>query len=94
MSQIEQETDTTIRNKIREYIVDNFLFGDDSSSLSDEDSFLETGIIDSTGILELITFIEEDYGISIEDDELLPENLDSLNNVEKFIKRKRSNDSS
>ena len=88
MSQIEQETDTAIKNKVREFIKNNFLLGNDSSSLSDEDSFLETGIMDSTGILELITFIEENYSISIEDDELLPENLDSLNNVAAFIKRK------
>ncbi len=93
MSQIEQEAYTAIKNKIREFIINNFLFGDDFSSPQDNDSFLDTGILDSTGILELITFIEENYGISIEDDELLPENLDSLNNVEKFIKRKRSNDS-
>ena len=88
MSQIKQETNTAIKNKVREFIKNNFLFGNDSFSLSDDDSFLETGIMDSTGILELITFIEENYSISIEDDELLPENLDSLNNVAAFIKRK------
>lgn len=74
---------------IHEFIVENFLFGD-GEQLTNETSFLDSGIIDSTGILELITFLEETYNITIEDDELIPENLDSLNRVAKFIKQKNS----
>ena len=74
---------------VHEFIVENFLFGD-GEQLTNETSFLDSGIIDSTGILELITFLEETYNIAIEDDELIPENLDSLNNVAKFIEQKIS----
>ena len=71
----------------REFIVENFLFGD-GQQLQDDTSFMESGIIDSTGILELITFLEEKYEIKIEDDELIPENLDNLQNVARFVSRK------
>ncbi len=79
-----------IKEKIREYIVQNFLFGDTETQFSDDDSFMEQGIIDSTGILELIQFIEREFGIKVNDDEILPANLDSLNNLENYIKRKKS----
>ena len=72
---------------VREFVVENFLFGD-GGQLQDDTSFMETGIIDSTGILELITFLEEKFKINIEDDELIPENLDNLQNVAGFIDRK------
>jgi len=73
--------------QIRTFIIDTFLFGDDSA-LQDDTSFMQNGIIDSTGILELISFMEENYGIQIQDDELVPENLDSLNNIGQFLSRK------
>lgn len=72
---------------VREFVVENFLFGD-GGQLEDDTSFMESGIIDSTGILELITFLEEKYEIKIEDDELIPENLDNLQNVARFVDRK------
>ena len=72
---------------VRQFIIENFLFGEESK-LEDDMSFLENGIIDSTGILELIAFLEETYNIKVEDDELIPENLDSLNNVVTFIETK------
>jgi len=72
---------------VREFVVGNFLFGD-GGQLKDDTSFMESGIIDSTGILELITFLEEKYEIKIEDDELIPENLDNLQNVARFVDRK------
>lgn len=72
---------------IREYVIENFLFGD-ASQLEDDTSFLEHGIIDSTGILELIAFLEETYGIKVEDEELIPENLDSLKKVVQYVERK------
>ena len=62
--------------------------GEPDENFTSETSFLEEGIIDSTGILELVTFLEETYEIQIEDEELVPENLDSINNVVQFLKRK------
>ncbi|GAB6094605.1 acyl carrier protein [Desulfatiferula olefinivorans] len=79
-----------IKDKVRTFIVDNFLFGD-AGSLNDETSFLGEGIIDSTGILEMVDFIEETFGFSVEDDELVPENLDSIKNLEAYITRKTQN---
>jgi len=76
-----------IPQKIRNFIVENFLFGNDEN-LNNDTSFLEEGIIDSTGVLELVTFLEETFNIQIEDEELIPENLDSLNNVTNFIEAK------
>ena len=74
---------------VRKFVVDNFLFGD-AGSLGDDTSFMEGGIIDSTGILELIAFLEKTCGIRIEDGELVPENLDSLARVARFIERKKT----
>lgn len=75
------------KETIRNFIVDNFLFGEDNN-LENHTAFLENGIIDSTGIMELVAFLEETYQIKILDDELIPENLDSLENVDAFLKRK------
>jgi acyl carrier protein len=72
---------------IRHFVVENFLFGD-GESLKEDTSFLERGIIDSTGILELVMFLEETYSMKIEDDELIPENLDNLRNITQFLERK------
>ena len=72
---------------VRDFIVENFLFGD-GERLNDDTSFMEAGIIDSTGILELVFFLEENFGIKIEDDELVPENMDNLNNISSFLERK------
>ena len=75
------------KEQVRQFIVTNFLFGD-GGRLQETTSFLQSGIIDSTGILELITYLEETYGIKIQDDELVPENLDSVVNVAAFVARK------
>ncbi len=75
------------KSKIRAFIVENFLFGNDKD-LKDETSFLEEGIIDSTGVLELVTFLAEDFDITIDDEELIPENLDSINNVTAYLDKK------
>ncbi len=72
---------------VRGFIVENFLFGD-GESLGEDTSLMEEGIMDSTGILELLFFIEETFGFSVEDDELIPENMDSLQNITGFIDRK------
>ncbi|AUM13610.1 acyl carrier protein [Ketobacter alkanivorans] len=76
------------KEKVKNYILENYLFTDDQDALKDGDSFLEQGIIDSTGILEVIFFLEEEFGISVADEEMVPENLDSVNNLVKFIEAK------
>ena len=75
------------KSKVRAFIIENFLFGNDDG-LKDETSFLEEGIIDSTGVLELVNFLEEDFEITIDDEELIPENLDSINNVTSYLEKK------
>ena len=77
-----------VKVKIRNFIIENFLFEQNHDELRNDASFLDEGIIDSTGMLELVSFIEETYGIHVEDEELVPENLDSVNNVVSFIERK------
>ena len=77
------------RGAIRRYIEDNFIMGTRATPLGDADSFLEHHVLDSTGFLELIAFLEERYGIKVEDDEMLPENLDSLDSIERFLNRKQ-----
>ncbi|HFQ14340.1 MAG TPA: acyl carrier protein [Gammaproteobacteria bacterium] len=78
--------------KVRDFILENFLFTDDASALADDDSFLQKGIVDSTGMLEIIYFLEDDFGIKVEDDEMIPENLDSVNNIVAFVRRKSAQD--
>lgn len=80
-----------VEHEIRRYIVDNILFGDDKK-LKDNASFQEHGILDSMGFLDLITFVEEKYGIKIKDKEIVPENFDSLQNIANFVERKLTND--
>ena len=70
---------------LRKYILENYLFTEDESELDNNDSFLELGIIDSTGIMEVVLFIELEFDIEVDDEELLPENLDTINNLVKFI---------
>jgi acyl carrier protein len=77
-----------VQHEVRKFIVDNFMFGIADVQLSPDDSLIEKGLIDSTGILELIAFIEATYGISVADGELLPENLDSITALTRFIERK------
>jgi acyl carrier protein len=77
-----------IAREIKDFVVTNFLFGQPGSDLANDQSFLESGVIDSTGVLELVAFLEERYGISVADRELLPENLDSVQNVTGFVSRK------
>ncbi len=78
------------KSKIRAFIIENFLFGDDDG-LQDDASFLDDGIIDSTGVLELVNFLEEEYAITIDDEELIPENLDSIENVTAYLETKLNN---
>jgi acyl carrier protein len=80
----------SVHDEIRQFIIDNFLMGQDSDSLKDDSSFLEEGVIDSTGVLELVGFLEENYEIKVEDEELIPENLDSIKNICAYLETKRS----
>ena len=80
-----QDTKSTVRS----YILENFIMGGNAEQFQDGDSFMDHHIIDSTGFLEVITFLEETFGITVEDNEMIPENLDSLNNIEAYIKKKR-----
>ena len=80
----------TIEKQIRDFIVDNFLFGAPDNGLEDNDSLLDKGIIDSTGVLELVSHLEETYSIQVEDEELIPENLDSIAAVTAYIQCKQS----
>jgi acyl carrier protein len=75
--------------KIRKFMIESFLF-EDNGSLKEESSFLENGIIDSTGVLELIDFLEKTFGIKVEDQEIVPENLDSISRAAKFVRSKRA----
>ena len=77
-----------IKAKVRAYIVDNFIMGGNADRLLDADSFMETHVVDSTGFLELVSFIEETYGFAVDDDEMVPENLDSLDNIDAYVRRK------
>ena len=74
--------------ELKTFVIDNFLFGQADGSLSNDTSFLESGIIDSTGLLELIAFVERTYAIRLDDAELIPDNLDSLSRLTAFIGRK------
>jgi acyl carrier protein len=78
-----------IKAAVRRYIEDNFIMGAGGVALADGDSFLEHHVLDSTGFLELIGHLEETYGIKVLDDEMVPENLDSLDSVAAFVARKR-----
>lgn len=80
-----------IKSVLRDYINENFLLFSGLDAFKDTDSFLEKGIIDSTGLLELIGFIEEEFNIRVEDEETMPDNLDSLNNLASYIRRKLEN---
>jgi acyl carrier protein len=77
-----------LEEQIRQYIADNFLFSDDGYQLPDDASFLEEGIVDSTGVLELVMFVEETFDIAVEDDEIVPDNFDSVSQLAAYVRRK------
>jgi acyl carrier protein len=74
--------------KIRAFVTESFLFGRKDDSLSTDDSLIEKGVIDSTGVLILVAFLEQNLGVVVLDDEIIPENLDSLNRIAAFAARK------
>ncbi len=74
--------------KVRDFILANFLFGDVEKMPADNDSLLQRGVIDSTGILELINFVEQEFAVSVDDTETVPENLDGIGNIARFVRMK------
>jgi acyl carrier protein len=78
-----------VKQELRQFIIDSFLFGRDQA-FSDQDSLIENGLIDSTGVLELIAFLEEKYSMRIDQDEMIPDNLDSIERLSTFIRRKNA----
>ena len=80
---------TAPRDVLKGFIVQNFLYGDATTPLAENDSFSERGIVDSTGILELVAFVEESFKIGVADEEILPDNFDSLAKLVTFIRRKQ-----
>ncbi len=79
----------SIEKKIRTYILENYLFTSSDDALENSSSFLEEGIVDSTGIIELISFLQKEFSIAVKDDEMIPENLDSVNNIVTYVVSKR-----
>lgn len=80
---------SSIKDQVRRYIGDNFIMGADAVDFADTDSLLDLHIVDSTGILELIMFLEETFGIQVADADMVPENLDNLEAIETYVLRKQ-----
>ena len=78
-----------IKNSVRKFLLDNFVMGG-NVTIADDTSFMKAHILDSTGFIELILFIEESFGVKVDDAEMLPENFDSLLNIEGYVERKRA----
>ncbi len=77
----------TIEQKIREYIIKNLYYAEDNP-ITDDDSFLETGVVDSMGVMELVTYIQSEFGIEVAQSEIVVENFDSIQKVANFVRRK------
>ena len=77
-----------LQQQIRDFVTANFYVAD-PKALEDRTSLLDQGIIDSTGVLEVIMFIESTFGLTVEDSEMLPENLDSIERIAAFVARKQ-----
>lgn len=80
--------ETEVRKKLKEFISNNFLLGKGLSDLKDGASFLDTGIVDSTGVLEIVGFLQDAWEINVPDEELLPDNLDSVDNLTAYVLKK------
>ncbi len=77
-----------IKKQIRQYLAENFLFSDDGFTLDDNASFLEEEVVDSTGVMELVLFVEDNFGLTVADEEIVPDNFDSVNQLAAYIQRK------
>jgi acyl carrier protein len=83
------EAEGDIAQRVRAFLVDSFLLGDDDGFANDE-SLLDSGVVDSTGVMEVVSFLEESFAIAVDDDELVAENLDSVDRLAVFVQRKRA----
>ena len=83
------KTEHQLRSEIRQFVLDDLLLGDTASMLDDGESFLGTGTIDSSGVLEVVMFLEHNFQLKVQDRELVPENLDSVNRLVQFVMRKK-----
>jgi acyl carrier protein len=81
---------SAVEAKVRGYILENLLFTSDDSQLPNDASLLDRGIIDSTGVLEIVLFLESEFGVKVQDSQMLPENFDSVNNIVNFVQRLKS----
>ncbi|NJN55428.1 MAG: acyl carrier protein [Anaerolineae bacterium] len=79
-----------VKDQIKKYIAENFLFSSNGFTLDDDESLLEAGVVDSLGVVELVSFVEEKFGITVPDDDIVPDNFDSVDNLAAYIAR-RSN---
>lgn len=79
---------SAVEQNVRGFILENFMFSNDESALNSEESLLEKGVIDSTGVMELVAFLEDEYHFQVKDDELVPDNLDSVRNIVAFVDSK------
>jgi len=79
----------SVEDMVRDYIVQNILFSSNGYPYQDDTSFLENGIIDSMNVLELVMFVEQKFGVKVEDAEIVPDNFDSINKLSAFIRRKQ-----
>lgn len=75
----------SVAEQTKRFILKNYLFTEDLSALEDDGSLMQTGVMDSTGILELIMFLEDNFGVKVNDEEMIPENLDSVNAIARFV---------
>jgi len=80
----------TIKDQLKDYIARNLLFSDNGFKYDDDDSFLEEGIVDSIGVLELVAFVDETFGVEVEDHEVTPDNFDSVNKLTAYVQSKQS----
>ena len=78
-----------LRERIQKFILENYLFSTDRSALGYDDSLIGRGIVDSTGMLEIIMFVEEQLGVTVKDEEMIPDNLDSVNRIAAFVESRR-----
>jgi acyl carrier protein len=79
---------SAVNSKVREFIKDNFMYRDDRAELADTESLLDAGLIDSTGILELVAFIETEFSIQMADTDIVPDNLDSVDTIVRYVEGK------
>ena len=77
-----------LKEQIKSYIAENFLFSSNGFDMDEDESFLEAGVVDSLGVVELVSFVEETYNFEVPDDDIVPDNFDSVDNLAAYISRR------